>query len=150
MGNGITNCYPDEVGKFISITVLTPPGPTSPPPFNNGRVVGRARAALEEHVERVGPFHHRDGISTLQHVRVSGSGVVDRLLATSGRPHSRRRWSLVITSRPPAGVPAVANPSSPDGVTQACRRASAATGAQPSSARAHGTPARRSSPHFGR
>ena len=23
MGNGITNCYPDEVGKFISITVLT-------------------------------------------------------------------------------------------------------------------------------
>ena len=22
MGNGITNCYPDEVGKFISITVL--------------------------------------------------------------------------------------------------------------------------------
>ena len=25
MGNGITNCYPDEVGKFISITVLTVP-----------------------------------------------------------------------------------------------------------------------------
>ena len=24
MGNGITNCYPDEVGKFISITVLKP------------------------------------------------------------------------------------------------------------------------------
>ena len=23
MGNGITNCYPDEVGKFISITVLS-------------------------------------------------------------------------------------------------------------------------------
>ena len=23
LGNGITNCYPDEVGKFISITVLT-------------------------------------------------------------------------------------------------------------------------------
>ena len=43
------------------------------------------------------------------------------MLATSGRPHSRRRWSLVITSRPPARVPAVANPSSPDGVTQACR-----------------------------
>ena len=26
MGNGITNCYPDEVGKFISITVLTAAG----------------------------------------------------------------------------------------------------------------------------
>ena len=24
MGNGITNCYPDEVGKFISLTVLRP------------------------------------------------------------------------------------------------------------------------------
>ena len=27
MGNGITNCYPDEVDKFISITVLTIPVP---------------------------------------------------------------------------------------------------------------------------
>ena len=31
MGNGITNCYPDEVGKFISITVLSGEVPEDAP-----------------------------------------------------------------------------------------------------------------------
>ena len=51
MGNGITNCYPDEVGKFISITVLSGCPPVAAFRFR-GRGPRSGRCGLRSGVPR--------------------------------------------------------------------------------------------------